>query len=261
MSIAGSDSGGGAGIQADLKTISALGGYGITVVTAITSQNTTGIQAIHPVPQEHIASQLHSLLDDFTPGAIKTGMLYSPETAKTVAQILSSRAAKIPLIIDPMGKAKDGTPLGTASLFDSYKDHLFPLASVITPNLDEAELLTGTTISAIDDMKKAAQLLQVHQQIIVIKGGHLENSEAIDIVYDGKEFASLSSPRIDTKDSHGTGCTFASAVASYIARGNTVREAIKQAKAFITSAIEHSLRTGRGSGPVNQFFNRENDER
>ncbi len=254
MTIAGSDSGGGAGIQADLKTFAALGVYGTSAITAITAQNTLGVAAIHEVPTEVIAAQIESIMSDIGADAVKTGMLASSAVINVVAQELK-RHGVTRLVVDPVMIAKGGDRLLQEEAVDALRTVLLPLAAVVTPNTPEAEALTGMTIRTEADVREAARrIVALGAKAVVVKGGHLEGAEAVDTLYDGKEFRVYSSPRYPTKNTHGTGCTFGSAVAAGLAKGLPVPEAVAQAKAYVTNAIKADLQIGHGHGPLDHFW-------
>jgi len=256
LTIAGSDSGGGAGIQADLKTIAALGGFGMSVITALTAQNTLGIQGIHDVPPEFVKRQFDSVAQDIGIDAAKTGMLVSSGIIKVVADRLREyRIEK--LVVDPTMVAKGGTPLIRTEARDDLIRELIPLALVVTPNISEAEVLSKIRVTTLDDMKKAARIIyDLGPGNVLVKGGHLMDADlphAIDILYDGKNFCEFSSERIDTKDTHGTGCTYSAAIATGLAGGKSVLEAVEEAKKYITETIRFSYRIGGGHGPTNHL--------
>jgi hydroxymethylpyrimidine/phosphomethylpyrimidine kinase len=252
LTIAGSDSGGGAGIQADLKAITLLGGYGMSVITALTAQNTMGVQAIHEVPPFFVEKQIDAVLSDLGADAIKTGMLANAEIIETVARkIRQYRLRKV--VVDPVMVAKGGASLLRKEAEDALIKRLLPLALVVTPNLHEASVLTGQKVRSVEEMKKAArQICQMGARYVVVKGGHLKG-DATDLLFDGKVYEEIRGPRIETNNTHGTGCTFASAIATLIARGDTVPEAVRKAKTFITMAIQSSRPLGKGTGPTNPF--------
>ncbi|WP_419873991.1 bifunctional hydroxymethylpyrimidine kinase/phosphomethylpyrimidine kinase [Candidatus Pristimantibacillus sp. PTI5] len=254
LTIAGSDSGGGAGIQADLKTFQELGAYGMSVITAVTAQNTLGVQGVYPMEAAAIRKQLDSIGEDLTPSALKTGMLFSSEIIEIVAAKIKHYGWQN-LIIDPVMVAKGGSPLLQQEAVRTLIKHLLPLALVTTPNIPEAELLAKMPIRTLSDREEAAKILfQMGSRYVVIKGGHSSASERlVDLLYDGKSFVYLESKRIDTRHTHGTGCTFSAAVTAEIAQGKTVPQAIRTAKAFIQAAIEHQLGFGGGHGPTNHF--------
>lgn len=252
LTIAGSDSGGGAGIQADLKTIAALGGYGMSVITALTAQNTTGVQGVFEVPVSFIEKQFDSVASDIGVDAAKTGMLATGEIIAAVAKKLRKyRIRKV--VVDPVMVAKGGSRLLAAEAEEALKQHLLPLALVVTPNIPEAEAIAGMRIRSAEEMKKAAEAIwRMGPRSVLVKGGHL-GGEALDILYDGKTFHEFSSPRIQTSDTHGTGCTLASAVAACIAFGLPLPEAVARAKEFVTEAIRGAFRIGRSHGPTNHM--------
>ena len=252
LTIAGSDSGGGAGIQADLKTFAALGVYGSSVVTAVTAQNTRGVFAVAEVPEEVIALQIDVVLEDIGAVAVKTGMLSSASIVQTVAGRLEAWGVEM-LVVDPVMVAKGGHPLLQQSAVAAVKEHLLPLALVVTPNIPEAEVLSGITIDSPDAAREAARAIgALGPRWVVIKGGH-QAGDATDLVYDGGHFAEFSAQRIDTPNTHGTGCTFSAAIAALLARGVPPLEAIEAAKIWLTGAIRASYAIGDGHSPVNHF--------
>jgi hydroxymethylpyrimidine/phosphomethylpyrimidine kinase len=252
ISIAGSDSGGGAGIQADIKTFAALGCYGTTVVTAVTAQNTRGVFAIAEVPEEVIIAQIDSVLEDIGTDAAKTGMLSSASIIGNVADRLEAWGIAN-LVVDPVMVAKSGDHLLHASAIESLKRELLPMALVVTPNIPEAEVLSGHEIRSDDDARSAAQkIFQLGPQWVVIKGGH-RRDDPVDLVFDGSDFTEIKAPRVETENTHGTGCTFSAAIASYLARDAEPLEAIRLAKDFITEALAASYPVGEGHSPVNHF--------
>lgn len=252
LTIAGSDSGGGAGIQADLKTFAALGVYGTSALTAITAQNTVGVQGVHELPAEFVGLQIDSVASDIGVDAVKTGMLANAEIIAVVATKVKEH--DLPnLVVDPVMVAKSGDPLLREDACDALISQLLPLAVVVTPNLHEARVLTGMAIEDIEDMKKAAGAIHgLGAKHVVVKGGHLPG-ESIDVLFDGQEFTMFRSPRIETRNTHGTGCTFASAIAAGLAKGQSVVEAVEEAKEFITMALRHSPDIGHGHGPTHHF--------
>ncbi|MGZ3515003.1 MAG: bifunctional hydroxymethylpyrimidine kinase/phosphomethylpyrimidine kinase, partial [Thermodesulfobacteriota bacterium] len=250
LTIAGSDSGGGAGIQADLKAITLLGGYGMSVITALTAQNTVGIQGIHEISARFVGRQIDSVLSDIGADAIKTGMLVNKEIIEIVSKRIKQYQTKM-VVVDPVMVSKSGAFLLRRDARDALIKELIPLAWVVTPNLMEASALTGLKVDSLEGMKKAAHLIhKLGARHVVVKGGHLKGMP-IDLLYDGNIFNEIEGPRIESKNSHGTGCTFASAVATLLAKGDDVPEAVRKAKAFITMAIESGLGLGRGRGPTN----------
>lgn len=252
LTVAGSDSGGGAGIQADLKTITLLGGWGMSALTAITAQNTCGVQGIHELPPEFVAEQIDAVLNDIGADALKTGMLGSPAIVRVVARkIRQYRIAKV--VVDPVMVAKGGARLLGPEAKEVLAQELFPLATLITPNLPESEALTGKRIHNIKGMKEAAlRLHQMGARNVLIKGGHLVG-DPVDLLFDGRNFLEMKGPRLKTPHTHGTGCTTASAIAVELARGKTVREAVQRAKSFVTLAIQGAEHLGHGYGPVNPY--------
>ncbi|MFF3291103.1 bifunctional hydroxymethylpyrimidine kinase/phosphomethylpyrimidine kinase [Streptomyces sp. NPDC003023] len=248
LTVAGSDSGGGAGIQADLKTMLALGVHGMSVLTAITAQNSLGVQGAWELPAEAVRAQYRSVVDDIGVQAVKTGMLSSAELVETVAELLAGTDA--PVVVDPVGVSKHGDPLLAASALDSVRAELLPVATVATPNLDEVAQLTGIEVRDEADMRRAADaVLGFGPRWALIKGGHLAG-DAVDLLTDGDEEHWLRAPRHDNRHTHGTGCTLASAVASGLAHGMTVPEAVRAAKEYVTGAIAAGFALGAGIGPV-----------
>ncbi|WP_292956230.1 MULTISPECIES: bifunctional hydroxymethylpyrimidine kinase/phosphomethylpyrimidine kinase [unclassified Neptuniibacter] len=258
LTIAGSDSGGGAGIQADLKTFSALGVYGASVITALTAQNTQVVKSVFPVSPSFVTDQLEAVFSDIQIEAVKVGMLGNAEMVNAVADYFSD-VADLKMIIDPVMISKSGNALLSSSAVNVLKDKLLPLAYLVTPNLPEVAALLGEDEpSSIDEMKASAVKLQrLGVSNVLIKGGHLGGENSPDILFDGNEFIEFHHARITTKNTHGTGCTLASAITAYVAKGGAVSEAVAQAKEYITAAIKaaDSLNVGRGHGPVNHFHN------
>ena len=248
LTIAGSDPSGGAGIQADLKTFSALKVYGMAVIAALTAQNTTGVRRVMEVPADFVAAQLDAVLSDIPPHALKTGMLFNTAIVEVVAgKVREYGLAK--LVIDPVMKSKSGTPLLEPDAIAHFRRFLLPLALVITPNIEEAEMFSGRTIRTAGEMEEAA--LGIHAmgaRHVLVKGGHMEG-DATDVFFDGKDFLHLRQERIATQDSHGTGCVLSAAITAHLAAGRTVAEAVQLGKAFVTEAIRNGLRIGRGQGP------------
>jgi hydroxymethylpyrimidine/phosphomethylpyrimidine kinase len=254
LTIAGSDSGGGAGIQADLKAMSANGTYAMSVITSITAQNTTGVTAIHDLPESIVEAQIDAIFADFDVAAVKTGMLSSAALASLVSRKLQQY--HVPwIVVDPVMVSKSGHDLLQADAMDALKQALIPLASVITPNIHEAERLTGLTIRSLAEARQAAKALhQLGCQHVLIKGGHLLESPATDLLYDGRFFRMYKGEWIDTPHTHGTGCTFASALSAHLALGKPLPDAVDAAKQYVTAAIRHGLAIGRGRGPTNHFY-------
>lgn len=255
LTIAGSDSGGGAGIQADLKVFFSLGVYGTSVLTALTAQNSLGVQGVYEVAPEFVARQMDSVLGDIGADAAKTGMLATSPIIEAVADRLRAYAVRA-LVVDPVMVAKSGDPLLSPEAVEAMRRHLLPLALVVTPNVPEAERLTGLRIGNLEAMRRAArELCSMGARFVVVKGGHLElgSGLALDVVFDGSEFFELQAPRYETPHTHGTGCTFSAAIAAYLARGLQPLEAIRSAKAYITRAVQAAFPVGRGRGPTNPW--------
>ena len=260
LTIAGSDSGGGAGIQADLKTFQELEVFGMSALTAVTAQNTLGVQGVYPLSVEAVQQQIRSIGEDIGTDALKTGMLFSSEIIQAVAEEIKHFQWKN-VVVDPVMIAKGGASLLQSEAVTALKKFLLPLATVITPNIPEAEVLTGITINTSEDRQKAAQYLwELGVAHVVIKGGHGEGDEdVVDLLYDGQEFTEYKSKRIHTKNTHGTGCTFAAAVTAELAKGKNVKEAVQVAKAFIQAAIENQIEVGHGHGPTNHWAYRKSN--
>ncbi len=252
LTIAGSDSGGGAGIQADLKTITALGGFGMSVITALTAQNTLGVHGIHDVPPAFVAAQFDAVATDIGIDAAKTGMLPTPEIIRVVAGKIR-RYGIGKLVVDPVMVAKGGMSLIREEAIKTLIAELIPLAFVLTPNIPEAEILSGIRIATLDDMRKAVKIIrEMGARHVIVKGGHLPG-DAVDLLYDGGDFQEFHSLRITTEDTHGTGCTYSAAIAAGLAFGKDVAEAVTEAKRYITAAIQHAWRLGGGHGPTNHL--------
>ncbi len=256
LSIAGSDPSGGAGIQADLKTFSALGCYGMTALTALTAQNTRGVTAVHVPPPAFLGAQLDALLSDVAVAAVKIGMLATGDIAMVVASRLAAYPA-LPVVLDPVLVATSGDSLGSPDVVDAMLEHLVPLAAVITPNLPEAARLAGHPIAQDEDGMRAtaAALRGRGARAVLIKGGHLESGDAVDVLSYGTEIQLFRLPRLPTRNTHGTGCTLSSAIAAYLARGLALVDAVGAAKTYVTAAIaaSGSLNVGGGHGPVHHF--------
>ena len=253
MTIAGSDSGGGAGIQADLKTFAALGVYGASALTAITAQNTVAVTAVHELPTDLIQAQIDAVVTDIGVDAVKTGMLSSAAIVAAVAASLQNHAIAN-IVVDPVMIAKSGDALLQPDAVAALRTHLLPLATVVTPNLPEAETLTGSSLQTAAALRQAAeQIVGMGARSVVIKGGH-RAGPAADLFYDGVNFQEFTAPRIDTKNTHGTGCTFAAAIAAGLAQGKTLAAAVAQAKDYVTAAIQHSYPLGQGHGPLHHFY-------
>lgn len=257
LSIAGSDSGGGAGIQADLKTFSALGCYGMTAITAITAQNTLGVMGIHGVPAAMLEAQLDAVLQDIGTDAVKIGMLHAPETVRTVADAIRRHNLRH-VVLDPVMVATSGDKLIAEETVEVLVRELFPLATLVTPNLDEAGWLIGRPIHSAGDMEAAAQdLLRLGASSVLLKGGHLPGDWVVDLLADeaGLRYT-LESARIVTHNGHGTGCTLSSAIAAHLAQGLTLQNAVVQARAYVVGAIAAGaqVHTGKGQGPLNHGY-------
>ncbi len=260
LSIAGSDSGGGAGIQADLKTIAALGCYGMTAITALTAQNTLGVRAIHPVPASFLKDQIAAVAEDIGVDAVKIGMLHAPDIVEAVAWAIDTY--RLPnVVLDPVMVATSGDTLIEPPTVQRLVAELFPRATVVTPNLDEAALLLGRPLSREDELEgAAADLLQMGARAVLLKGGHLEGERVTDLLAQSGEPAAfwirLTGDRILSDNVHGTGCTLSSAIASYLALGQTLEEAVQSAHAWVRGALAAGVhvRTGRGSGPLNHGY-------
>ena len=260
LTIAGSDSGGGAGIQADLKTFSALGCYGMSVVTALTAQNTHEVTAVHAVPVDVVVAQLEAVLSDIGVDAIKIGMLLNAEIAAAVGETLMRWRAG-PIVLDPVMVAKSGDRLLAEAAVQSLRKHVFPIADLVTPNLPEAEALLGRAVEGREAMEQAAiELLGFGPKAVLLKGGHLDGASSADVlVYEDEGHHLMrrwfEQPRIDTPNTHGTGCTLSSAVAAYLARGLRLEPAVERARTYIQKAIEAgaAFELGKGHGPVHHF--------
>lgn len=254
LTIATSDSGGGAGIQADIKAMQANGVFALSVLVALTAQNTKTVTMVHPLPRDIIEAQIDAVFDDFEIGGVKTGMLFSAEIVKIVSEKL--RALKVKnLVVDPVMISKSGCVLLKPDAIEQVKRDLLPLATVVTPNIHEAQRLAEMTITTLDDVKEAARRIQrLGCQTVLIKGGHLAAAPATDLLYDGRAFTVIPGEFIETQNTHGTGCTYSAAIAAHLALGKDLIPAIQAAKAYITEAIRHSLSIGHGQGPTNHFY-------
>jgi hydroxymethylpyrimidine/phosphomethylpyrimidine kinase len=258
LAIAGSDSGGGAGIQADLKTFSAIGCYGMSVITALTAQNTRGVTGIHAVPPSFAQQQIDAVLSDIGADAVKIGMLYSAELIAVIAEALKKRGARN-IVLDPVMVAQSGDKLLQDDAIEAIKTHLMPLADVVTPNIPEASVLCDRPLKNWRDIESAAQILAQHgSHSILIKGGHGDENKSTDLLFLAREkrFVRLTADRIETDNNHGTGCTLSSAIASYMAKGMNIEEAVQKAKTFMNQAIAAgaAYKLGHGHGPVHHFF-------
>ncbi|WP_215112501.1 MULTISPECIES: bifunctional hydroxymethylpyrimidine kinase/phosphomethylpyrimidine kinase [unclassified Exiguobacterium] len=256
LTIAGSDSGGGAGIQADLKTFQELGVFGTSVLTAITAQNTLGVHGIEAISTEMIIQQIDAVADDFNITACKTGMLVDAERIEAVAKELE-RYHFEHVVVDPVMVAKGGASLLQVSAVEALRTKLLPQATIVTPNIPEAEVLAGMDIRTEADRMKAAQAIRaLGVDTVIIKGGHADDVEAVDLIMSETEAFRVKAPRIQTKDTHGTGCTFSAALTAELAYGKTLRQAVVDAKQFIHQAITHELSIGQGHGPTNHWGHR-----
>ncbi len=249
--VAGSDSGGGAGIQADIKTVTMQGAYAATAITALTAQNTEGVFGVLPIPPEFIRRQIEVVLDDIGADAIKTGMLHDAAVIEAVAAVLQERAAGIPLVVDPVMVAKGGARLIDPDAIGALKQRLIARATVLTPNLPEAETLCGMSIGDLTAMRRAGEmLLALGCRAVLVKGGHLPGATVSDVLVTGAGARIWESPRIDTRHTHGTGCTLASAIAAGLARGRDIESAVDHARDYVRQAIASAPGLGRGHGPL-----------
>lgn len=256
LSIAGSDCSGGAGIQADIKTISALGGYAASVVTAVTVQNTLGVQAVHAIPAEIVRGQIEAVMDDLVPDALKIGMVTDMLMVRVIADCLRKYRPRY-VVYDPVMVSTSGRKLMDEAAIDEIKESLFPWVSLITPNLDEVEVLTGHKPSTLEEMQQAArQLSQRYATSVLVKGGHLLGEEMIDVLHSGEETYIYKEKKIESTNLHGTGCTLSSAIATHLAQGFSMNEAVAKSKRYVTLAIEagKELEIGQGNGPLWHYF-------
>lgn len=260
LTIAGSDSGGGAGIQADLKSMEANGVFGTSALAAVTAQNTEEVAQAHDLPPSLVAAQIDAVAEDMDVQAAKTGMLSAPKIIETVADRVAAHDL-FPFVVDPVMISKTGFQLLQDAAIDTLVNELLPLATVVTPNVHEAEHLTDVSIETPDDLRPAAEaLLDYGPDAVLVKGGHLsETEEAVDVLVDGDVSRTFAAPRIDTRHTHGTGCTYASAIAANLAKGHALVPAVERAKRYVTGAIRHALPVGRGRGPTNHFFHLDPD--
>ena len=256
LTIAGSDSGAGAGIQADLKTFAAHGVYGTSAITAITAQNTQGVASFDEVSPALIRQQIEAVMADFGADAAKTGMLASAAVVDAVAQAITD--FDIPfVVVDPVMLAKSGDDLASDAAVEAMKVSLLKTAFVVTPNIPEAETLSGMRIVTDEDRREAARRIrELGPSLVVIKGGHAPSTDIVDLLFDGREFVEFRHARVEGRHTHGTGCTFAAALAAHLATGRTVRDAIPLIQAYIAGAIRHAPELGEGNGPMNHFWNR-----
>ncbi|HLR22120.1 MAG TPA: bifunctional hydroxymethylpyrimidine kinase/phosphomethylpyrimidine kinase [Pseudogracilibacillus sp.] len=259
LTIAGTDPSGGAGIQADLKTFQELKSYGMSVITSVVSQNTTGVQDVYHLPTSMIETQLDSVLDDMDVHAFKTGMIADREMMEVIRE--KTKNLGIPYVMDPVMVTTSGDTLIEEDARDFLRDELLPLTTVVTPNIPEAEYLLNRKIEHVEDMKKAAKdiVTEFGVEAALIKGGHIKG-DATDFLYDGNELHTFSADRVDTKHTHGTGCTLSAAITAYISQGYSLEGAVDNAKKYVTLAIQHSLALGNGSGPTNHWAPRIRNE-
>jgi hydroxymethylpyrimidine/phosphomethylpyrimidine kinase len=254
LTIAGSDSGGGAGIQADIKAMSANGVYAMSAITAITAQNTEEVTEVFELPVSIIAAQIDAVFDDFEVAAVKTGMLSSAEIVNVVATMLRPQNVAN-LVVDPVMVSKSGHPLLKPDAVEALRSELIPLALVVTPNIHEAQQFSGLEIKTLADARQAAKIIhKAGCRNVLIKGGHLLADRGTDLLYDGRFFEVFKGEYINTPHTHGTGCTYASAIAAHLALGKSLSQAVKAAKAYTTEAIRHALAIGHGTGPTNHFY-------
>jgi hydroxymethylpyrimidine/phosphomethylpyrimidine kinase len=255
LTIAGSDSGAGAGIQADLKTFAAHGVYGTTAITAVTAQNTLGVSGVFALPTDIITAQIEAVASDIGVDAVKTGMLASAAIVEAVAAAIDT--LDLPsVVVDPVMIAKSGDRLLEQEAVAALKSELLRRALVVTPNIPEAEVLAGMTVASLADAREAAKrILALGPAAVIVKGGHLEGPEVIDVLYDGREFLELRGPRVEGRHTHGTGCTFSAAIAANLALGRPLAEAAERSRHYVARAIRHGLAIGHGHGPLDHFWN------
>ncbi len=253
MTIAGSDSGGGAGIQADLKTFSAFGVYGMSAVTAVTAQNTQTVEAIFPLSPELVSLQIRTVAKDIGIDGVKTGMLGNREVAEVVSEEISTLGL-VKVVVDPVMVAKSGDLLLKEEAIVTVAQHLLPLSHLVTPNLHEASMLSGLKVETIDDMKKACRRIRdLGPRNVLVKGGHLTGFELVDILFDGENYHSFPGKRIDTPHTHGTGCTFSAALCALLVLGRPIVQAVREARQYMELVISHALPLGKGHGPTNHL--------
>ena len=259
MTIAGSDPSGGAGVQADIKTISACGCYATSAIVALVDENTVGVYDVLPVPEKFVAAQIHSILDDVGTDAVKIGMLHSADLIRTVRNTLDAYPEIKNIVLDPVMVATSGDPLLEEDAVATLRDVLIPRSRIITPNIPEAEILLGHKIGSQDELPDAAVELSRFGASVMLKAGHLSDEKLVDVFYNAetKETIYLESKRMDTVNTHGTGCTLSSAIASFMAKGNSLNDSVRSAKEYISNAIASGsqYKIGKGHGPVNHFFN------
>jgi len=258
LTIAGFDGSGGAGIQADIKTISALGCYATSVLTALPVQNTMGVRNIFPIPVQAVSEQIESILDDIFPDAIKIGMVHTPELVETIVETLA-KYKKVPIVFDPVMVATSGHRLIEEENIQTIIEKLFPISDIITPNMDEASILANMEVKTLDNMKIAGEnIKKLGCNHILLKGGHQTTEKITSLFYNDKgDFQTFESLKLNTKNTHGSGCTLSSAIASFIAQGKSIDEAVTLAQNYVSEAIYHGrdVQTGKGNGPLNHFFN------
>ncbi|HET8944796.1 MAG TPA: bifunctional hydroxymethylpyrimidine kinase/phosphomethylpyrimidine kinase [Dehalococcoidia bacterium] len=254
LTIAGSDSSGGAGIQADLKTFAAHGVYGMSVITALTAQNTQTVTGVFEAPAEFVGQQIDTVVVDIRPDAVKTGMLSSAPIIAVVAEKIGQHGLRN-VVVDPVMVSKSGARLLREDAVEALRSRLLPLADVVTPNIPEAEDLLGRVLRTEDDARQAAEdVLALGPRAVVLKGGHREGDVVTDLLFDGEQFHTYSGPRVQTSSTHGTGCTFASAIAAQLALGSALPQAVRLARGYVQGALEHARPLGHGHGPVNHFW-------
>ncbi len=253
LTVAGSDSGGGAGIQADLKTFSAHGIFGMSAITAVTAQNTLGVSAVQDISPDIITKQIDAVFEDMGADAVKIGMVSQSASIEAIAKQLRKHQARN-IVLDPVMISKSGFDLLQPEAKEALIKHLLPIATIITPNIHEAQAITGCKITNVEQMEFAArEIYSLGPQTVLVKGGHLEY-DAVDVLYDGKVMKHFQAARVDSKNTHGTGCTLSSAIAANLALGDAITEAVEKAKNYITEAIKHSFPIGKGVGPVHHFY-------
>lgn len=253
LSIAGSDSGGGAGIQADLKTFHAFGTFGTTALTAITAQNTRGVRGVHPVPMEMVRDQIRAVAEDLPPAAFKTGMLATAELVRTVAAAIEEHGLRN-FVLDPVMVASSGDRLLARDAERTIRDELLHRATLVTPNLDEAAILAGFAVTDLETMRRAAEtLVEEGAAAVLLKGGHLQTAEVTDLLWDGKEWTEWRRPKLNTRNTHGTGCTLSAAIAAGLAHGRPLSTAVDEALDYVRRAMERAPGLGSGHGPLNHL--------
>ncbi len=253
LTVAGSDSGGGAGIQADLKTFAALRVYGTSAITAVTAQNTSSVTGVHILPAEFVAKQVEAVVEDIGVDALKTGMLANSEIIIAVAGVIKKYGLK-PLVVDPVMVAQSGDALMEREAITALRKELLPLSTIVTPNLDEASILAGQEVKTLENMKAAArEIFSLGPSWVLVKGGHMDSATVTDLLYDGSEFVYFSSPRLEVTNTHGSGCTYAAAIAAMLTRESSVSRAVGRAREYLLSALAQGINIGKGSGPLHHF--------